>query len=140
MLAGVALLLLELVLPGGIVGFLGISALLTASLVWMGWIPGFGAALAVWCIVSLALVVLLRRFVMRLIPGSTETGADDIEEGILGARVRVVEAVSRKTGRIVFRGVEWSARVASDVTLPVDAEVRVLERDGVTYLVEPVEG
>ena len=55
LIAGIAMMLLELVIPGGIVVFLGLSAVLVSLLLFTGIIDGWAQAFTVWFIGSLAL-------------------------------------------------------------------------------------
>jgi hypothetical protein len=57
----------------------------------------------------------------------------------MGQTVTVVEPVDDESaGRIRFRGATWDART-TEGRLPKGAEARILYRDNLTWIVEPVD-
>ena len=79
LVAGLAFLVLELVVPGLVLVFLGAGALLVALLIWLGLLTSWVTALIAWFISSLALLLGLRGLVVRLFPGEEETQSTDEE-------------------------------------------------------------
>ena len=96
MLLGLVLVISEAFLPGMTAGFLGVAALLTAGLVWVGLTGSFTAALLAWMGLSVGLVVGLRRVVLRMFPPATTT-FDPPRPGAeaFGTVVEVVEDVDQ---------------------------------------------
>ena len=99
--AGAVMILLELFLPGMVLGFLGSSALIVAALIWLGWIDGLIPALTTWFILSLVLLLSLRGLFLRFVGGGSERQSTDEEEDAYGTVVDVVERIAPdQAGRI----------------------------------------
>jgi hypothetical protein len=57
----------------------------------------------------------------------------------MGQTVKVIEAVGEeRPGRIRFRGAEWDART-TEGRLPKGAKARILYRDNLTWIIEPID-
>jgi len=134
---GVVLILLELVVPGLVLVFLGAGALVVALLVWLGLLGSWVTATTTWFIASLALLLGLRGLVQRLIPGETETQSTDEELDAFGEVVEVVEAVGPVPGgRIRFRGTTWDALCLEQV-IPAGSKACIVLRQDLTWIVDP---
>lgn len=140
LIAGVVLMLLELVVPGGIVVFLGLSATLVSLLLYTGVIDGWIAAFTVWFVGSLVLFFSLRGLVNKLLPAHVERTKTDEdldaynEIAVVNQRIPV-----NGEGRINFRGSTWSARThQAQHAIEVGTQVRVVLRDNLVWLVEPM--
>lgn len=136
-IGGVALIALELIIPGAVLAPLGMGALVVALLVWLGvleqWIP----ALTTWFIVSLGLIVVVRLIVNRLMPGDEEWSPTDEDVELFDQVVEVVETIEKgKQGRIQLRGSSWPATCYED-TLPAGSRAKIFYRDGLTWVVTP---
>jgi membrane protein implicated in regulation of membrane protease activity len=108
---GIICILAELVIPGGIVMFLGIAGLLVASALLFGLVQTWTSVLTLWFISSLVLVILLRSFAQRFVGGDITVGSTDEALDAFGEIVDVVEDIGpgQKKGRVIFRGTEWDA-------------------------------
>lgn len=139
-IAGVALMLLELVVPGGIVVFLGMSAVLVSLLLYTGIIDGWLSAFTVWFIGSLALFFSLRGLVNKLLPAHIERGKTDEDLDAYNEIAVVSQPIpAQGEGRINFRGSTWSARAhQAQQAIDVGTQVRVVLRDNLVWLVEPL--
>lgn len=140
LIAGVVLMLLELVVPGGIVVFLGVSAVLVSLLLYAGVIDGWMAAFTLWFIGSLALFFSLRGVVKKLFPAHVERGKTDEDLDAYNEIAVVNQRIPAKgEGRIDFRGSSWSARAhQAQQAIEVGTRVRVVLRDNLVWLVEPL--
>lgn len=136
---GVLLVLAELVVPGLVVVFLGIAALMVAAAIGAGWLEGWLEILTAWFISSLVLIFSLRNVLARFLPGDTEVGNMDEDVDAQGLIVVVDREVHPydETGRIVFRGTTWAAR-CPDMTLPKGALARLRHRKINTWIIAPV--
>ena len=138
---GALLIVAELLVPGLVVVFLGAAALLVALAAYLGIITSWTTALIAWMILSMALVLFLRGFFARFLPGETRKGNLDEDVEAFGVTVRVVgvdESDPRK-GRVSYRGSTWAAESA-DEPLVVDGTVRLLARENLVWMVEPTDG
>lgn len=141
-IGGVLLMLLELVVPGGIVFFLGLGAVLVALLLQAGLIDGWMEAFTTWFISSLALIFGLRGIVHKMIPAETEHGKTDEDLDAYNQVVEVCERIPAKgEGRIAFRGSTWVARnYHGDRDLEKGSTVRIIFRDNLAWMVEAWDG
>lgn len=138
-LGGLLLMLLETILPGGVAFFLGAGGLVIAGLRTLGLLVDPMTALLTWIFLSTALTIALRPFAMRYFGGDVSMKITDEDAEAMGQTVRVIEPVGEKTpGRIRFRGAAWDARTLEG-RLPEGAEARLLYRENLTWIVEPID-
>jgi inner membrane protein len=133
---GLALLVVEMVTPGGLFAlFFGVAALLVAPLSALGvgpvwqWLLFSGA--------SLGLLATVRRPLQERL---VRTPAIEVDS-LLGEEVVLLDDLAAgATGRVELRGAPWSARAASGVPLRAGQRCRVERVDGLTLWLraEPV--
>ncbi len=134
---GIILVLLEVILPGGIIVFLGFAALFVGLALHLGFINTVAGALIAWFISSLFLVLVLRSFFMKYFEGDSKVDDVDESKDVIGAIVEVCEEVlPHKEGRVRFRGSTWQAR--SEEEFPLGSKVRVVNQDGSTLIVKSI--
>ena len=134
--AGGVLLLLEVVVPGMVLGFLGSSALLVAALIWLGWLDTWVSALTAWFVISLVLLISLRGLFQRLVGGDSERQSVDEEHDAYGVVVDVVETITpQQQGRIHYRGATWQA-ACYDHTIEAGSKAMLAYRDNLVWVVE----
>lgn len=135
---GLALMLLETVVPGGIAFFLGVGGVLVAALRAIGLLASPLTAVVTWVFLSAGLTIALRPVMLRFVRGETSLAVTDEDAEAMGQTVTVLEQVGPdEPGRIRFRGAAWDARTLEG-TLPEGAEAQLLYRDNLTWVVEPV--
>lgn len=135
LIVGLLLLALELLVPGIVLVFFGLGALLVSLLVGVGVVGGaaVGVQLIVFALASVVLLVLLRKVFRRTLSGSSSHG-EHLEE-FVGREVIVLAAIpERGEGRVELKGATWRAR--SEQPLASGARARVLRRDGLLLWVE----
>ena len=139
LVAGIVLILAELIIPGGIVVFLGLAALTVAGAVYLGFVVTWVNALTLFFVTSLALVISLRAFFIRYAGGDFSRGniieiLDD-----LGQRVPVVKTIGpgQQRGLIDYNGTRWKA-LGDGQKIEAGTEVHIVGLSNVTYIVEPV--
>lgn len=136
---GMLLMLLETILPGGVAFFLGAGGLVIAALRALGLLVDPVTAVLVWVFLSTALTIALRPIAMRYFGGDISMKMTDEDAEAMGQTVKVIEAVGEeRPGRIRFRGAEWDART-TEGRLPKGAEARILYRDNLTWIIEPID-
>lgn len=130
----------ELIIPGGVVVFLGLAGVLVAAAVGTGLITSWVNALTAFFVLSLALVLGLRAFFMKYAGGDFSRGnvveiLDDV-----GEEVPVLEAIGpgQQKGKINFRGTHWQA-LGDGSYIEAGKIVRIVGRDNVNYIVELVD-
>jgi Membrane protein implicated in regulation of membrane protease activity len=136
---GVALMLIEMVVPGGIAFFLGAGGLVVGGVRALGLLTDPVTALVTWVFLSTGLTIALRPLMLRFVQGDISLAMTDEDAEAMGQTVTVVEEVGpQEAGRIRFRGATWDARTLEG-TLPEGAEAQILYRDNLTWVVEPTD-
>lgn len=139
---GVACIGLEMLLPGFVIFFFGMGALATAL---ASLIPGVSSQLwlqvLIFVISTICSFVFLRRKFLGVFGGTVfDSKRGNIEEGEIGGIGEVTEAVTDSIeGRVRYRGTTWKALCKKGVCVPGSA-VRILERRGMTYIIESLDG
>ena len=134
--AGAALMLLELVAPGFVLCFFGLSAATVGVLRF-----AFGEAftptwqLAAFSAVSVLYIALLRRYLKKVFVGGKVETKTDFDNESVGRTGRVTAAINPPlTGRVMIGDAEWTAAAAAPV--PVGADVKVVAQNNLTMTVE----
>jgi inner membrane protein len=137
-IVGIALLGFELVHPGALL-FIPGSVLLVAGFLYLFFpVELFGPIGPIAILVAAGVATLIELYYYRWVapthrPMSTTAG------GLVGDEAVVVAAIIPDTlkGKVRIRSEIWSARAA--VPIPVGARVRVVQGEGVSLAVEPIE-
>ena len=111
---------------------MSLAALVTAG-VSLG-LESFPLQVVLFAVDSVLLVFLIRPLALRRLNRSTPTTRSNTER-LIGMSCLVLEPVTRHTGLVRLEGDVWTARCASETTLPVDREVVVQRIDGATAVV-----
>lgn len=136
---GLSLMVLETLVPGGVAGFLGLGGLVVAGLRALGLLVDPLTALITWVFLSTGLTIALRPLAMRFVQGDISLALTDEDAEAMGQTVTVIEPVGEEeAGRIRFRGASWDARTVEG-HLPEGAQAKLLYRDNLTWIVEPVD-
>lgn len=140
-IGGVVLMLLEFLLPGGIVFFLGLGATLVSLLLYTGLIEGWIQAFTAWFVGSLLLLFGLRGVVQKMLPAQVERGKTNEDLDAYNQIAEVVETIpAGGQGRIIFRGSTWDAKNYHDNRdLEPGAPVRIVFRDNLLWTVEAID-
>ena len=137
--AGAALMLLELVAPGFILCFFGMSAATVGVLRFV-----FGVAfspnwqLAAFSVFSVLYILVLRRSLKRVFVGGKVETKTDFDNESVGRTGKVVEAIRPPlAGRVMLGDAEWTA--AADRPIEAGRDVRVVAQSNLTMHVEEIE-
>ena len=135
-IAGVALILAEFSVPGLYICFFGIGALLTGVVVWLFPHLPLTLELVLFAVLSVLFLLGCRRLAPGIFRGSAKFDDSDIEnDGVIGAEVEVVEAISAgKPGKVEFRGSLWTA--CADRELAVGERAKISRRQNLTLFLE----
>ena len=134
--AGLLLVLSEFIVPGFLIFFFGVGALLTGCLMLcFGGMPVY-LQLLIFAVSSVVLLFASRRFFPKVFGGkerASELPSDD--EECAGKMVKVVEAIVPDAGgKVSFQGTEWHA--VSDKRHEAGEFVKIIRRDNITMIVE----
>ena len=136
--AGAALMLLELIAPGFILCFFGLSAATVGVLRFVfGEVFTLTWQFAAFSVFSVLYIVILRRYLKRVfVGGKVETKTDFDNESV--GRVGKLTAAIRPplTGRVILGDSEWTAE--SECPIEVGANVRVVAQQNLTMKVEEI--
>ncbi|MBZ9712739.1 NfeD family protein [Deinococcus multiflagellatus] len=134
---GALLLMLEVAAPGVFFVWLALAAFALGLLVFVLPLP-VAVQLLLFAVLSVAAVVLGRRYMARLLPDSPE--AERLNQGshrLVGQTVVVTRAIENGVGRVRVGDGEW--RVTGPDT-PEGARVLIVAADGATLHVREVNG
>lgn len=140
LIGGGVLMASEIVIPGMITFFLGLSALIVALGYKLGFLENIIPGFTTWFIVSLFCVFFLRQFATKALPGDFKFKELDEDFEAFGQVVDVIEdvSVSHSNGRIRFRGTSWQATTSVKL-IPAGAKAKIVTRDNLVWIVEPFE-
>jgi len=123
-LAGIAIMLAELAVPGFVIIFFGLGC--WGAAVVAVFAPGaYSAQVAVFLIVSVASLMTLRKVAMRVFVGRSEGAeTDDLGNVPVGARITLDQDLEAgQIGRVRFRGTMWDA--VSEDRIPAGSEAEI---------------
>lgn len=133
--AGAAMMLMELVAPGFVFCFFGLSAATVGVLRF-----AFGEAftptwqLAAFSVLAVVYIVLLRRFLRGVFVGGKVEAKTDFDHESVGRVGRVTEAIEPPlAGRVLLGDAEWTA--VAETAIPAGANVKVVAQRNLTMKV-----
>lgn len=136
--AGAALILLELIVPGFVLCFFGLSALTVGALRFIigeAFSPAW--QLAAFSACSVLYILALRRYLKRVFVGGVVETETDFDNESIGRTGKVMQAIEPPlSGRVLLGDAEWTA--VADAAIPVGANVKVVSQKNLTMKVEAV--
>ena len=133
---GAFLMLAELLLPGFVIFFFGLSAA-TVGLLRFALGESFTLTwqLAAFSAFAILYLAVLRRLLKRLFTGASKEEKLDFGQEAVGRIGKVTAAIDPpKTGRVMIGDAEWTAE--ADVSVAVGADVKVVSQNNLTMKVE----
>ena len=132
--AGIVLLVAEFLVPGFVIFFFGVGALLTALA--SALLPPVAGSIAlqgvIWALGSILSLRFLRRRFSRVFRGDTVEGPSTED---VGATVVVTERITPdEPGRVRYRGTSWKAISYTESFVPGD-RVQIVQEDNLTLVV-----
>ncbi len=136
-LVGVVMILLELIIPGGVIIFLGLAAMCTSALLYFGFINTIMMAFVAWFIITIFLMFTLRSIFIKYFEGDSTKENVDEDKDLVGSIVSVIEdVVPYKEGRVKFRDTTWLAR--SDEEITQGSRAVISGRDGNSLIIKSI--
>ncbi len=129
--SGIVLIVAEFFVPAFILIFFGAAAVITGLCILTGTPDTLAGQLGLFAVLSLALLLGLRRAAKKVFKGLTADVADTEPgfEDFVGRDATVVSFdVATGKGRVTFRGTDWAAE--SDVAVGPGEVVRIIARHG----------
>jgi len=134
-IGGAILLLLEVVIPGAVLGFIGAAALITGCLIHFNFIGGLLPIMMTFFVTSMVLIVTLRSTLLKFFPDNSVVQNTDEQQDVVGGIVDIIEDVTPyKRGRIKYLNTSWEAQ--SDVQLLTGEQAIIAGRDGNCLIVK----
>ena len=140
-LVGLALLIMEFMLPGLIIFFFGVGAWIVAIVCLLSsYVQGsINTQLIIFIVSSVLSLLILRKWVKGVFLGHSGAKQDlteDLKE-FVGERAVVIEDISPKAGgKVEFHGTNWEAQADSDIA--VGATVEIIGKDNITLKVKEI--
>jgi len=132
---GLALFLLELVLPGFVIFFFGVGAWITALLCLLAH-PGINLQIIVFAITSVLSLLALRKIIQRKFFYSKVDRSSAVEDEFTGKEaVAASDFGADKKGKVEFKGTTWNSESESDIKK--GQTVIIIEKDSFKLIVEP---
>ena len=130
LLLGIALLLAELLTPGGFwVLFFGFGALATGLLAWVGIASSEAAQWISFCVISVVALLTLRRPLLRKFSANPPP-AGDIDRIAGEIAVALSPIGPNEIGKAELRGTAWSARNVGSAVVAAGQRCKVEHVDG----------
>ena len=133
MIAGVLLLIAEIIAPGFFLVFIGAAAI-AAGLFTVLFSLGIAAQLTLFVIYAIIAVMIGRKFYANAAVDAGDPLLNDRAARLVGKSVTVIEEVNEHSGRVRVGDSEWSARGGPG---SVGERVRITGVEGNCLLVEP---
>ena len=138
LLVGLGVMFLELMLPGLIILFFGIGALIVGGICFFAEIT-LNQQLGIFIVSSIAMLIILRGMLKKVFIGhssSAESSGDSSSE-FVGERAVVIEKItSQRPGKIEFHGSDWAA--TADGTIEEGSTVEIVEQKNITLKVKSI--
>lgn len=132
---GAVLILLELIIPGAVLGFVGGAAILTGVLIQLGHLTGPIEITLTFFISSIIFIMVLRTALLKAFPSHSLVQNTDETTDAIGKIVEVTESISPyKKGRIKYLDTSWQAQ--ADVQIDAGDQAVIAGKDGSTWIVK----
>jgi len=132
---GILCIILEFFLPGAVIVFLGISAIVVGLLLKIGLPTAGGLPFLVFMVLSAAQIIFLRRWVKNWFTGRSMNSEDASMEEFVGKEATVVKGFENNStkGTVMFKGANWNA--VSETALKAGDEVIIEKQEGIVLYV-----
>lgn len=133
---GLVLILMEFIIPGLVIAFFGLGAWVTAIFVAIFPEMAFWVQMMIFTVFSVASLVLLRRTLKKRFFSNQEGAESEGLDDYIGQKAVVEIAIKNGEGKILFKGVSWSAYADEDI--PEGTKVTIIDKDSIKLKVKPI--
>jgi len=133
---GIVLLILEFAVPGVIILFFGIGALVVGVMNII-FDPSLDVQLIIFILTSLLLLITMRRYLKTVFTGKVNSAPDedDGNEDIIGNTVIVIKEITPEMpGKVEFRGTSWNA--VAEEKIEKGKRARITGKESITLQVK----
>ncbi len=138
LIAGIVLIVAEFLVPGLVIVFFGMGALLVSLLAYLGWVTELSSQLLVFSSLSLVFLFGLRWLFKGWFVGqSAKTGDSDEMSDLIGKEVTCLTGFGPEQpyGKVEFKGANWKGRCELELK---QGSIAVIESiDGLCLNVKP---
>ncbi|MBU4486627.1 MAG: NfeD family protein [Candidatus Delongbacteria bacterium] len=136
---GVILLVMELFIPGVVISFFGLGALITALTTYLNITSSLDLQLVVFIVTSTLSLLLFRKYIKKLLYSNSNPLDDDKYNVEIGKIVSVIELIEPDEigGKVRYQGAPWSAECSERVG-PGDS-VKIIGFRNLTLIVEKIK-
>lgn len=139
LILGVAFMLIEMALPGFIIFFFGIGALVVSGAVLLG-LEDINIQMLIFIFTSLITLIIFRKKGKKYFEGKVtgKNQTDETIENIIGQKARAVTDIipGGIDGKVEFHGTLWNA--VSDERIEKDSVLEIISRDNLTLKVKKI--
>jgi membrane protein implicated in regulation of membrane protease activity len=139
-IAGIVMMLLEFLIPGFVIFFFGVGAILTALFTWSGAIESTSLQFIVFIVTSILSLVLLRNKGRKYFRGNVSEAEEEgmLSDDIIGEKVIVSEEINpaKLTGKVELHGTMWNA--VSDNVIAAGELVEITGRKDLSLNVKKI--
>ena len=134
-IAGALLILAEFMVPGVVIVFFGVGALITSLTTWLGLTESLTSQTFMFGASSIVLLFSLRHLVKGWFVGKSDAQNGVLDDDFTGREAVVTRDIPGPgiDGRIEIKGSEWKAR--SESTIVAGSTVIIESREGLTFQV-----
>ncbi len=136
---GVILFVLEFLIPGVVISFFGLGAMITALTTYLNLTSSLDLQLIVFILSSILALVLFRKYLKKILYGNSTPLNDDIYNIEIGKIVPVIELIEPNEigGKVKYLGAPWSAECSERVG-PGES-VKIIGFNNLTLIVQKIE-
>lgn len=137
---GSALILLEIITPGGISFCVGLSTIITGLGYQFNYVTSFSNLVVTWAVLSIGTSLIGIMIVRLFFTGNVVKGYFDEDVDAFNTEVEVRESFVNGEGAVFYSGTIWKARCDYSTATEIRKgdTVRIIGRDNITWIIEPL--
>lgn len=133
--AGLLLIIADVIFGTFFMLFLGLGAIITAALCWTGLVDQNSTAQ--WLVFSAASTLGVALFRKKLVSAFGKDSANKYVEHAGNNVTVTVDIPNNDTGRVKYKGAEWPAKTVSGEALPAGSRAKIHSTDGIILNIIP---